>query len=208
MDPGQRLSIDVIAANGKPIEPKEHAIKFVNQCGVVARDNVPITVQEWNQPKNRPGVIFLSDRAKDDLWTKLMTNFNLPPDCNLENEDGTPNPEGERRTKKVREFALGKMAEAFRNWKKNLWADYVKKEKKAPPVFKGTLEKWQPLWPEFVAYKESSVAKERSEKNKKNAQKKKYHHKLGTGGYKSAVPKWEAMEAEMRGRGITPGTDG
>ena len=68
MDPTQRLSIDVIAANGKPTEPKEHAIKFVNQCGVVARDNVPITVQEWNEPKKkRHGVILLSDRAKDDL---------------------------------------------------------------------------------------------------------------------------------------------
>ena len=63
-------------------------------------------------------------------------------------------------------------------------------------------------WPEFVAYKASSVAKERSEKNKKNAQKKKYHHKLGTGGYKTAVPKWEAIEAYLRKRGITPGTNG
>ena len=44
---------------------------------------------------------------------------------------------------------------------KKLWADYLRKEKKAPPVFKGTLEKWQPLWPEFVAYKESETAKER-----------------------------------------------
>ena len=121
MDPTQRLSIDVIAANGKPTEPKEHAIKFVSQCGVLARDNIPITVQEWNEPKkNRPGVIFLSDRAKGDLWNKLMTNFNLPPDCNLEDEDGAHNLEGERRTKKVREFALGKMAEAFQNWKKIL----------------------------------------------------------------------------------------
>ena len=31
---------------------------------------------------------------------------------------------------------------------------------------------------------------------------------MGTGGYKSAVPKWEAMEADLRARGITPGTDG
>ena len=138
MDPTQRLSIDVIAANGKPIEPKEHAVKFVSQCGVLARDNIPITVQEWNEPKkNRPGVIFLSDRAKDDLWTKLMTNFNLPLDCNLEDEDGTPNPEGKRRMKKVREIALGKMAEAFRNWKKNLWEDYVKQENKSSSSIQG-----------------------------------------------------------------------
>ena len=74
-----------------------------------------------------------------------MDNFNLLPDYNVEDEDGNPNPDGERRTLKVREFALGKMAKAFRNWKKKLWADYVKKEKKASPLFKGTVEKWQPL---------------------------------------------------------------
>jgi hypothetical protein len=84
----------------------------------------------------------------------------------------------------------------------------VKKEKKVPPVFKGTLEKWQPLWPEFVAYKESETAKERSKKNKVNAKKKKYHHKLGPGGYKLSVPKWEAMEADLRAKGITLGTEG
>ena len=31
---------------------------------------------------------------------------------------------------------------------------------------------------------------------------------MGTGGYKSAVPKWEAAEADLRKRGITPGTNG
>jgi len=62
-------------------------------------------------------------------------------------------------------------------------------------------------WPEFVKYKESAKAVQRSAKNKDNAKKKKYHHHMGTGGYKSAVPKWEAMEADLRARGITPGTD-
>ena len=31
---------------------------------------------------------------------------------------------------------------------------------------------------------------------------------MGTGGYKTAVPKWEAIEADLRARDITPGTDG
>ena len=42
-----------------------------------------------------------------------------------------------------------------------IWATYLNNEKKAPPVFKGSLEKWKHLWPEFVAYKESETAKER-----------------------------------------------
>ena len=63
------------------------------------------------------------------------------------------------------------------------------------------------MWPEFMAYKKSAVAVARSTKNKLNAKKKKYYHTLGSGGYKSAVPKWEAFENELREKGITPQTD-
>jgi hypothetical protein len=40
-------------------------------------------------------------------------------------------------------------------------------------------------------------------KNKANAEKKEHHHVLGPCGYKSAMPKWEAMENELRNKGIT-----
>ena len=46
----------------------------------------------------------------------------------------------------------------------------------------------------------------RSEINKANAAKNTYHHTLGTGGYKTAVPKWEAFEAKLLDRGIIPQT--
>jgi hypothetical protein len=51
LDANQRLCIDVIHGNGKPLEPKKHATKFVNQCGVIVRDTIPIIVQEWHEPK-------------------------------------------------------------------------------------------------------------------------------------------------------------
>jgi len=208
LDANQRLSIDEIAANGKPMEPKEHATKFVNQCGVIVRDTIPITVQEWTKPKKAgAGVSYVDDRSKEDLWNKLMANFNLPPDYNEEDADGNPIPGGRERRLRVKKFALQKMGEAFRNFKKTLWAKYLKK-KKTPPEFKGLLEKLKDQWPEFVAYKESEKAKERSEKNKENAKKKQYHHVMGPGGYKGAVPKWEAMEADLRAKEITLGTEG
>ena len=47
----------------------------------------------------------------------------------------------------------------------------------------------------------------RSAKNKLNAKKKKYFHTLGSGGYKTAVPKWESFENDLRKKGITPQTD-
>ena len=57
-----------------------------------------------------------------------------------------------------------------------------------------------------MEYKESEEAKERSAKNKKNATNKIFHHKLGTGGYKTAEPKWDQAKAAMRAQGITPAT--
>jgi hypothetical protein len=42
-----------------------------------------------------------------------------------------------------------------------------------------------------------------SEKNEKNADKKKYHHKLGPGGYETAIPKWDKQEQEMLAKGIS-----
>jgi hypothetical protein len=47
----QKLSIDVVSPDGKPLEPKQHATKFINQCGVIVKDMIPIMVQEWNEPK-------------------------------------------------------------------------------------------------------------------------------------------------------------
>jgi hypothetical protein len=63
-------------------------------------------------------------------------------------------------------------------------------------------------WPKFLAFKSSERAKEMLVKNKANVDKKEHHHVLGPGGYKSAVPKWEAMENELRNKGITLGTEG
>jgi hypothetical protein len=44
------------------------------------------------------------------------------------------------------------------------------------------------------------------ERNKENASKKNYHHTLGQGGYKLAIPKWQKMEQDLMAKGIRPTT--
>ena len=58
----------------------------------------------------------------------------------------------------------------------------------------------------ILAYKQSEEGKERSAKNKANAVKKVYHHTMGPGGYRIALPKFEKLEADLRAKGITPAT--
>jgi hypothetical protein len=83
-----------------------------------------------------------------------------------------------------------------------LWKNYLKK--KEVLVFEGYLAKQANHWKALKEYKESEDAKNLSEKNKKNADKKKYHHTLGPGGYETTIPKWDKQEQEMIAKGITP----
>jgi hypothetical protein len=105
---------------------------------------------------------------------------------------------------KVKESALKKMATQFQTHKKTLYQYYLKEKK--TPEFTDPLQKQPDHWDAFVEYKESEEAKQRSKKNNENAAKEIYHHKMGTGGYKTAEPKWDQAEAAMRAQGITPAT--
>ena len=53
MESHERFRIDVIRADGEPIAPAKHANIFKRQCGVIVRDNILITIQEWHKPKKR-----------------------------------------------------------------------------------------------------------------------------------------------------------
>ena len=142
MLPGVKYNIDTIDANGKPLQPRENALKFIHQCGVLVRDLLPISAQLWKKPaKVEKGVTWVDERAKENLWGELISHFTLPDHFT------------EQQREKVKKHALQKMATSFRNHKKNIWADYVDNDKKTPE-FKGTLEKQRPHWDDFVTCKE------------------------------------------------------
>ena len=177
--------------------PPKSATKFVHQCGVVVRDNVPISLSEWNQIKNLEGNYYVTERNKNICWKKLMAHFTLPVFDSPERTEAMKD--------KVKHWALKKMAEQFNKWKNRLYRDWVNKKK--VPDFTGTLERQRAHWPAFLQYKNTAEAKERSAKNKLNAAKKIYNHKLGGGGYVAAEPKWDRIEAALRAKGIILVTD-
>jgi hypothetical protein len=73
----ERYRIEEISEDGEPIAPAAHANKFTRQCGVLVRDNIPITIREWKKTKTEP-VSYICKRLKNMLWMKLMVNFTLP----------------------------------------------------------------------------------------------------------------------------------
>src|ERR1041384_6368605 len=96
------------------------------------------------------------------------------------------------------------MAELFRRWKNDLKTKFVDKEK--TPTFTRQYEKIKDHWNTFVSHKTSEKSKKMSETNKKNATKKKLHHRTGSGGYLKAQPSWDKAEHDLLEKGITPGT--
>ena len=122
----ERFEITAIARDGQPIEPIRTKNAFSAQCRVLIRDKIPISIQQWYKPKEEdPEVSYVNDMQKNDLWTELKSNFTLPP------EDNSENPVKEKLTKS---FALKRMAELFRRWKKEL-NKFV--ENRETPEFKG-----------------------------------------------------------------------
>jgi hypothetical protein len=73
----ERFIIEEIGEDGEPIAPAAHVRKFVSQCGVLVRDNIPITTQEWKKTKME-GVSYVDTRSKNTLFRKLLVNFTLP----------------------------------------------------------------------------------------------------------------------------------
>jgi hypothetical protein len=75
----ERFTITAIANDGQPIETRRTKDAFSAQCRAIVRDIIPISIQQWNQPKKEdPQVSYVTDRQKEDLWKALKANFTLP----------------------------------------------------------------------------------------------------------------------------------
>ena len=191
----ERFEITAIARDGQPIEPIRTWKAFSAQCGVLVREKISISIQQWYKPKEEdPEVSYVNDTQKEYLWTELKANFTLPPE-----ED----PEKPVKEELIKSCALKKMAGLMRRWRKEL-NQFVKNKK--TPEFIGKYEKIKDHWPAFVAHKTSEKSKKMSETNKKNAAKKTLHHHTGSGGYLQARPKWSKAENDLLEKGIEPET--
>ena len=155
----ERFEITAIARDGKPIEPIQTKEAFAAQCGVLVRDKIPISIQQWYKPKDDPDVSYVNDIQKEDLWTTLKANFTLSP-----GED----PEKPIIEQSIKFHALKKISELFRRWKNEL---KMFDDKEITPEFIGRFEKIRYHWPAFVAHKTSDKSKKMSTTNKKKCYK-------------------------------------
>ena len=114
--------ITAIVCDGQPIEPIRTKEAFSDQCGVLVRDMIPISIELWNEPKKEEllQVSFVEDKQKEYLWKALKVNFTLPEEEDLEKPVIEP---------LIKSHALKKMEDLFRRWKNELKATYVDQDK-------------------------------------------------------------------------------
>ena len=112
MSSDEKFEIIEIAPDGEPIEPIRTRKAFFSQCGVLVREKIPISIQQWYKPKEEdPEVSYVNDMQKEYLWTEMKANFTLPPE-----ED----PEKPVKEQLIKSCALKKMATLMRRWRKEL----------------------------------------------------------------------------------------
>ena len=180
--------ITEVAPDGEPIAPEAAAKKFIRQSGCIVRDYIQISFRLWKAYNPSEQMDAVPEREKEWCWWELKKNFTVP----AESEEI------------LKHWTLSKMAEQLQSFKKTLTKKYIKTG--TTPVLTGELEKLKDHWDAFVQYKTSELGIEKVQKAKDNASKKVYHHTLGQGGYKLAIPKWEKMEQDLLDRGIQPAT--
>jgi predicted O-methyltransferase YrrM len=76
--------IEVDPNTNDPLLPEANARKFVNQCGVVVRDRVPINIHEWKERKDAAMIPFVSNLEKRLLWDAIIEYFTLPEGADVE----------------------------------------------------------------------------------------------------------------------------
>ena len=119
-----------------------------------------------------------------------MQNFTLPEKPTLQ--------ETEELKKLVQKFAIQRMGELFRQWKKRLWATY--KRDKKPPQFTGYLLQQEENWDKFVEHKNSEDAKARSVKKRRMLPKRYITIKLGEGA--TELPCLSGLNKSVRWTGM------
>jgi len=89
---------------GEPLGP--HARKFVQHCGCLVRDRLPISAREWKQKINEPHVSFVSDLDKNLIWDDILQHFTLQADDHDAIND-------DELKELIRKWAMKKMATQF-----------------------------------------------------------------------------------------------
>lgn len=187
-----RQEFTAVDGKGVPTAPKEFAVGYANQVSAILRNTVTINTGCLKAPEQ--------SHYRELLFRKLHARYVFPGDeekkYNNNNLKGNP----------VNKNALKMMTRALARWKNRVRTHIFKKEgilsyeelvKKEPMV---TEEDYKA----FVARCQTDAAIAKSTRGKELNAMNIGTHRLGSGGYRTAIPKWEKEDAAAFTRGEAP----
>ena len=185
-----RQEFTAVDDKGIPTEPKDFVVGYANQVSAILRNTVTINTGCLKAPEQ--------SHYRELLFRKLHARYVFPgeEEKRYNNNDLKGNP--------VNKAALKIMTKALARWK-NRVRTLIFKEK----LSYEQLVKREPLVKEedykaFVARCETDAAIAKSKRGKELYAMNIGRHHLGSGGYRTAVPKWAKEDAAAIARGEEP----
>jgi hypothetical protein len=121
----------------------------------------------------------VSVHVKNQIWNKLLARFVLPRGSE----------------ELVKEYTMKQLAINFQNWRSEMNTKFGPGPDKKYKISEGQ-------WAIFLEHRSNPEFIYLSEANSELSKKNKYHHHLGTGGYKCQVYKWRQEDAEKKAAGL------
>ena len=176
--PEEVYRITEISPSGEPLAPLEALPKFRAAIGWLVKEEFDITWSDWSM---------VPEGKRKNCWTRLCTKFIFP-----EGTEGL-----------VKGHVMKQLAISFRGYRHDMNKKWLQKGRDPTKRYPITAEQWA----RFSVIKNSDDSKAKSQAASRLAKKNKYHHHLGTGGYKTKIPKWRAEDEAKRREGKLALTD-
>jgi hypothetical protein len=149
-------------SNGLPSKPAEARKAFKHASKFQVRDNVLITITDWQQV---PATI------KEKIWSNMKEKIKFPT--------GTEDV--------VKSAMLTNMGRLFRKWKSEMNSIYVKKGLVPKHMGKIIEAQWKEFVQQKIDHKALAISNEFAEMMKSNI----YPHRMGSSGYVHKIPEWK-----------------
>ena len=132
------MTITAVNDDGVPVSPEKAAARFRTLCGILGREQVPITTLSWDT---------LTKDQRVELWTTISKSFTIP----------------EAHKARVQRHALLSMGKAWRTFKSTLVTKYVNTGRTPFTQYKFLS---RDIWDAFVQMKTTAEFREQSAAHK------------------------------------------
>jgi hypothetical protein len=176
--PEEVYQIIELSPSGEPLAPLEALPKFRAAIGYLVKEEFDISWSDWSM---------VPQVKRTTCWNRLCTRFIFP--------DGTD--------ELAKGYVMKQLAISFRGYRHDMNKKWLQKGRDPTKRYPIT----EAQWARFRLMRESDDAKAKSKAASELAKRNKYHHHLGTGGYKTKIPKWRAEDDAKRREGHLALTD-